>query len=241
VLDGSSSERSMEQRAKRLNLWLRLADRSWNCGNDAAYFAIYQAVYSPALLRLDELWSRISSESIEMMTAWQTRIRSSSSAIEGLPFHQPAMRKDDCDGAQALVPYLGLTLPAVTVGSPEIMLSRWIPLASAFAQRDLDASMLPVTADLPSGFSMSTSLPGIDHRPLTYWMELSCDIQPSTINTSIERGWSRAEGRNMTALRPLLFTTPLPINTMFVGNGSPLSIASNRTRHGAPAPVSCIR
>jgi hypothetical protein len=58
---------------------------------------------------------------------------------------------------------------------------------------------------------------------------LSCTLQPSPITATVGRGWSRSEGRNMTALRPLLFTTPLPINTMFVGNGSPLPGLPGRT------------
>jgi hypothetical protein len=226
VLSRSAPERSLEARAERLNLWLRLADRSWDHGNYAAYFAICQAVFSPALLRLDELWTRIPSESIEMMAAWRTRTPSSPHV--SLPFHQPMSRHCDRSQIGTSIPYLGSTLPEVTVESAEVVLSEWTPLALACAELDSEAILSTPTIDLPSCFSLFISSPTIQYRPLSQWMELSFAIQPLPISAMVERGWSRAEGRNMTALRPLLFTTPLPINTMFVGNSSPLPALPNR-------------
>ena len=226
VLGTSGPERSMGARAESLNLWLRMADRSWDYGNYAAYFAICQAVFSPALLRLDELWTRIPSESIEMIASWQTRAMTSPHM--SLPFHQPEFRHHDRRRVETPIPYLGPTLPEVSVGSAEVALSKWAPLASAFADLDPEAILSADTVDLPSCFSHRTSSPTIQYRPLSHWMEISCATQPPPMSATVERGWSRAEGRNMTALRPLLFTTPLPINTMFVGSGIPVPALSNR-------------
>jgi len=223
VLGRSAYERSMEARAECLNLWFRLADRSWDHGNYAAYFAICQAVSSPALLRLDELWTRMPCEIVEMMAAWRTR--TPTSPWVSLPFHQPVC---DLSRTGTSIPYLGPILPEVSTASAEVVLSKWTPLASAFAKLDSKAILSANTVEIPSCFSHCASSPTVQYKSLSHWMELSFALQPPPITATIERGWSRAEGRNMTALRPLLFTTPLPINTLFVGNSSPLPALTNR-------------
>ena len=223
VLSSEDSSNGLTHRVARLVAWIHLAELCRCMGNFATFAAICQALYSPPLLRLDRLWRLVPKVDQQTMSTWESLAGDSRAGT--LPFHTPVVPPSY---TTATIPFLGSVLPGEGQKQSEALAS-WDSLAEALVSLDRTRSDVATLGNqnqavrtfVISIYEKSSNPP----EPMSYWMVRSREIQLPALSESTSRSWSRAEGRSMSALQPLLYTTPLPINTLFA-TGSNLHEAS---------------
>jgi hypothetical protein len=217
VLARSRDSDALADRAKRLSIWIHLAELCRSQDIYAPFIAICQALFSPPILRLDGLWDLVPMYDRDTITTW--RILAGTHHAGRLPFHTPLASNTLATEKTRTIPYLGPTAPNSSDQESGAAFASWHPLARLWVSEDeLESGPIPSTTKDDASRRFVSRLYGdaLDGRePMSHWMDLSREIQPSLLSSSSSRSWSRAEGRNMSSLQPLLYTTPLPINTLF--------------------------
>lgn len=217
VLAIEPGSQDLTRRLDRLAAWVHLADLCRLGGNYATFISIAQALYSPPILRLDRLWNLVSEDVHRVMASWGAL--AGKSRIGSLPFHSAVLQPAPISGCAAAIPFLGSIRPVAGQS-----LKDWESLAIAYVSVDRAQAPFEIGDGAVRSFLINMyDGPQGSRDPMSHWMDLSQRLQPSHLGASTARSWSRAEGRNMAALQPLLYTTPLPINTMFATGSSLLN------------------
>ena len=217
ILARSRDSDALADRAKRLSIWIHLAELCRSQDIYAPFIAICQALFSPPILRLDGLWDLVPMCDRDTIATW--RSLAGTHHAGRLPFHTPLASNTLATEDTRTIPYLGPTAPNLSDQDSGAAFASWHPLARLWVSEvELKPGSIPsITKDDASRRFVSRLYgDALDGRePMSRWMDLSREIQPSLLSSSSSRSWSRAEGRSMSSLQPLLYTTPLPINTLF--------------------------
>jgi hypothetical protein len=204
---------SMEDRTARLERWVAIAEGCQQQSNIAAFVAITQALFSLPILRLSGVWNQLPASSRKVIGTWQALASGQESG--SLPFHSPTYSAIEETGN--VLPYLGTKAPRFR-SSPNMhaCLPDWKTIARAFqsigeycgSDNSFEFDGLDILLKQKILGMVEGSTTG--HR----WMEISCQIQPPIPAKASSRSWSKAEGRNRTAIQPLSFVHPLPISSL---------------------------
>lgn len=247
ILDEQKDEvGSLETRANRLNKWIDLAEACRRRGAFAGFIAVCQALFDQPILRLESLWERTRPDTVQIIANWKSLM--AEHQPNHLLFHSPIWPSNtEANDASAcssehIVPFFGSSLPThALIPQTPVRLSDWNQVTVEMLDHrvtrlsDLEVGQSePVRALVNRLCSEVTDA----HSSPAHLIELSNKIVPPHLVQSTERVWSKGQTPNRTALQPLIFVTPLPLDTLFAEDMGDDSQDSSTAMKSIPENVS---